>query len=206
MFHFVALGSRKMQRVSHERLGLIQLGFQIPEKQLWNAWPPTAVDQWSEEGWCNGSLLGLTKWASRCCVLSHRLSCQTLDSRISNETVTMWNSKGSGVGSLRWQPFCSSKPLVTSETGCVLQSTFQTVQNPEIKWSPCAEVFIKSWTLRRRPCLLQAKVVVGWDVMWVSVWTFPSAGSKWYIQHSEFMCSQLQTRTDLGSYLGTCFI
>lgn len=37
LFHFVALGSRKMQRVSHERLGLIQLGFQIPEKQLWNA-------------------------------------------------------------------------------------------------------------------------------------------------------------------------
>ena len=84
LFHFVALGSRKMQRVSHER--------SVPEKQLWNAWPPTAVDQWSEEGWCNGSLLGLTKWASRCCVLSHRLSCQTLDSRISNETVTMWNS------------------------------------------------------------------------------------------------------------------
>ena len=24
--------------------------------------------------------------------------------------------------------------------------------------------------------------------------------------YSEFMCSQLQTRTDLGSYLGTCFI
>ena len=31
------LALERLQRVSHERLDLIQLGFQIPEKQLWNA-------------------------------------------------------------------------------------------------------------------------------------------------------------------------
>ena len=54
-----------------------------------------------------------------------------------------------------------------------------------------AEVFVKSWTMRRPPYLWQAKVVVGWDVMGCVFDHFLQiASNKWFIQNLKFMCSK----------------
>ena len=158
--------------------------FRYQKKQLSNARPPIAVDQWSEEGRCNPSILGLAKWASRCCVLSHRLSCETLDSNKARleSAMTPW-------------PFEVPRGQVTA-----LSYAWQRFENIHV--SQCQSSLYKGkrrWGVHKElddeetPMFIasQGRCLMGCDEMGCVFDHFlQKAGSKLSIQNSKFMCSK----------------